>query len=228
MAASADLTVIDVVILEGYFWTPVCMCEKARPGGKLCMCVRAPANALYSDCSPQSKSIYSQANGHGRESKQTHCLIRFGSRRVFAQGRLIFMSFPLIVERPEEVDAGVQAFAGEMIQWESDRNMKVMQAYVHRRGRSECCEEVKCVRVLSSMCRSLRDTLRIKLKGLSTATSAAERAATSTEHIAGAHGDYKCKIQSLASGKTGCRKSLGQKVQMVLTNTVLRDTIKWI
>lgn len=66
MAASADLTVIDVVILEGYFWTPVCMCEKARPGGKLCMCARAPANALYSDCSPQSKSIYSQANGHGQ------------------------------------------------------------------------------------------------------------------------------------------------------------------
>lgn len=86
LAALADLTVIDVVILEGYFWTPVCMCEKAKPREK---CVRAPANALYSDCSPQSKSIYSQANGHGRESKQTYCLIRFGSRCVFAQGRLI-------------------------------------------------------------------------------------------------------------------------------------------
>lgn len=87
LAASADLTVIDAVILEGYFWTPafasvcVCVCErqKARKSVCVCVCVRAPANALYSDCSPQSESIYSQANGHGRESKQTHCLIRFGS-----------------------------------------------------------------------------------------------------------------------------------------------------
>lgn len=55
----------------------------------MCVYVRAPANALYSDRSPQSKPIYSQANSHGRESKQTHGLIRFGSRRVSAQGRLI-------------------------------------------------------------------------------------------------------------------------------------------
>ena len=44
------------------------------------------------------------------------------------------MSFSLIVERPEEVKAGVQTFAGGMIQWESDSNMKVMQAYMHRGG----------------------------------------------------------------------------------------------
>lgn len=89
LAASADLTVIDVVILEGYFWTPACTCEKAKPRENVCVYVRAPANALYSDRSPQSKPIYSQANSHGRESKQTHGLIRFGSRRVSAQGRLI-------------------------------------------------------------------------------------------------------------------------------------------
>lgn len=83
-AASADVTVIDVVILESYFWTLAC--EKAR--GKS-VCVRAPVNALCSDCSPQSKSIYFQANSRGRESKQTHCLIRFGSQRVSAGGRLI-------------------------------------------------------------------------------------------------------------------------------------------
>lgn len=51
--------------------------------------------------------IYSQANSQGRESKQTCCLIRFGSQRVIAQGRFDFMSFSLIVERPEEVDAEV-------------------------------------------------------------------------------------------------------------------------
>lgn len=82
------------------------MCEKAGVRGKS-VCVRAPANALYSDCSPQSKSIYSAANSLGRESKQTHCLIRFGSQCVFARGRLIFMSFSLIVKRPEDVDAEV-------------------------------------------------------------------------------------------------------------------------
>lgn len=87
LAASADLTVIDVVILEGYFWTPACTCEKVKPRENVC--VRAPANALCSDGSPQSKPIYSQANSHGRESKQTHGLIRFGSRRVSAQGLLI-------------------------------------------------------------------------------------------------------------------------------------------
>lgn len=88
MAASADLTVIDVVILRGYFWTP-CVCVRKRDLGKNSVCARAPANALYSDCSPQHKSIYSQLNSHGRESKQTHCLIRFGRRSVFAQGHLI-------------------------------------------------------------------------------------------------------------------------------------------
>lgn len=78
-AASADLTVIDVVILDDYFWTLVCMCEKVRPRRKKKVFVRVPANAMYSDCSPQSKPIYSQANSYGPESKQTHCLIRFGS-----------------------------------------------------------------------------------------------------------------------------------------------------
>lgn len=85
------------------------MCETAGASEREreTLCVRASANALFSDRSPQSESIYSQANSHGRESKQTHRLIRFGSRRVFAQGRFDFMSFPLIVERPEEVCAGV-------------------------------------------------------------------------------------------------------------------------
>lgn len=84
------------------------LCEKARARGKS-MCVRPPAKVLYSDCSPQFKSIYSPANS--RESKQTHCLIGFGSLRVFAQGRFIFMSFSLIVEKPEEIEAEVLAFA---------------------------------------------------------------------------------------------------------------------
>lgn len=44
-----------------------------------------------------------------RESKQTHRLISFGSRCVFAQGRFDFMSFSLVVELPGEVDAGVSA-----------------------------------------------------------------------------------------------------------------------
>lgn len=52
------------------------------------VCVEA-VNALYSDCSPQSKPVYSEANSHGQGSKQTRCLINFGSRRVSAQGRLI-------------------------------------------------------------------------------------------------------------------------------------------
>lgn len=100
------------------------------------MCVRAPANAVYSDHSPQSKSIYSQADSPGRESKQTQRLIRFGSRRVFARGRFDFMSFPLIVERPEEVSAGVSAVAWGMTQWETDKIVKVTQACMHRGGHS--------------------------------------------------------------------------------------------
>lgn len=53
------------------------------------------------------------------------------------------MSFSLIVERLEEVNVGVQTLAGGMIQWESDRNMKVMQAHMHRGGRSVFYEYVK-------------------------------------------------------------------------------------
>lgn len=54
------------------------------------------------------------------------------------------MSFSLIVERLEEVNAGVWTLAGGMIQWESDRNMKVTQAHVHRGGRCMFYEYVKC------------------------------------------------------------------------------------
>lgn len=50
------------------------------------MCVRAPANAPYSDSSPQSQSVYFQ--------KYTNVF--------FAQGCLIFL---LIVERPEDNEA---------------------------------------------------------------------------------------------------------------------------
>lgn len=34
LAASARLTVIDVVILHSYFWTPVCMTDNVRSEGE--------------------------------------------------------------------------------------------------------------------------------------------------------------------------------------------------
>lgn len=72
------------------------------------MCERTPANALYSDCSPQSESIYCQANGHAWESKQTHCLIRVGSPCVYLLKAIWFMKlFSFIVEKPEDVSAEV-------------------------------------------------------------------------------------------------------------------------
>lgn len=37
LAASADLTVIDVVILEGYFWTPCVCVRKLEQEGKVCV-----------------------------------------------------------------------------------------------------------------------------------------------------------------------------------------------
>lgn len=37
LAASAGLTVMDVVISDCYFWTAVCMCEKDRPVGTVCV-----------------------------------------------------------------------------------------------------------------------------------------------------------------------------------------------
>lgn len=85
-----------------------------------CVCVRALANALYSDCSPQSKSIYSQANSHGRESKQTHCLIRFGSRCVFAQGRLILWVFPSLWSSPAKL---MRRFRRSLGEWFSGNRM---------------------------------------------------------------------------------------------------------
>lgn len=119
------------------FLDSVCMCEKARTGG-ISLCVRAPASALYSDCSPQSKSIYSQANSGGRESKQTHCLIMFGSLCVFAGGRLILWVFPSLWRGRRTLMRRFRRSPGGMFQWESDRNMKVTQACMHRGGHSKC------------------------------------------------------------------------------------------
>lgn len=44
----------------------------------------------------------------------------------------IFMSFSLIVEKPEEVDAGVLPITGEMIRWESDGSLEVVRTHTHR------------------------------------------------------------------------------------------------
>lgn len=87
--SAEDPTVIDVVILNSYFWTTAVCVKNIKIAKYECVCVREAVNALYSDCSPQSKPIYSEANSHGQGSKQTRCLISFGSRRVSAQGRLI-------------------------------------------------------------------------------------------------------------------------------------------
>lgn len=39
------------------------------------------------------------------------------------------MSFSFIVEKPEEVNAGVSTITGEMIQWESDGSLEVMHTH---------------------------------------------------------------------------------------------------
>lgn len=41
------------------------------------------------------------------------------------------MSFSLIVEKPEEVDAGVSPITGEMIRWESDGSLEVVRTHTH-------------------------------------------------------------------------------------------------
>lgn len=83
------------------------------------------------------------------------------------------MSFSLIVERLEEVNVGVQTLAGGMIQWESDRNMKVMQAHMHRGGRSVFYEYVKRFKSFELHMQRPLGRAENKSKRLSTAASSA-------------------------------------------------------
>lgn len=99
------------------------------------MCVRAPANALHSVCSPQSKSIYCEANGHGRESKQAHGLIRVWQPACFRSGPLGFLNFSLAADSGE-VDAEVQAFSGGV-------GIGTWRLCKHRWGRSEFYKRVE-------------------------------------------------------------------------------------
>lgn len=107
------------------------MCEKYKNRDIwACVCVREAVNALYSDCSPQSKPIYSEANSHGQGSKQTRCLISFGSRRVSAQGRLIlWVSFSLW-RSLRKLKRGLGQSLGE---WFSGNLIRLWRLYTHTR-----------------------------------------------------------------------------------------------
>lgn len=64
---------------------------------------------------------------------------------------------------------------------------------------SNAINRLNVQRVLSSMCRRLREALRIKLTGLSKATSVAQGEAISSKDLQSTCYN-KCKIQSLACG----------------------------
>lgn len=94
------------------------------------------ANVLYSDCSPQFKST----PANSRESKQTHCLIGFGSLRVFAQGHLIFMSFSSYCGEARGHWCGGFGIrlSGEWFSENSIGTWRFLWAYIHRGGQSKC------------------------------------------------------------------------------------------